>query len=103
MSKFRLTEKQKDILYWIAATLFVLIGLASCIQIVDQVTGEGWNPILWVIQMVFGAWFLLAAVLWVWDNLIVKPIRWLLIQVKPEYDYPVWYRKYFLKKNNRPH
>lgn len=39
--------RKKDILCWIAAILFVLIGFASSIQIVDQVAGEGWNPILY--------------------------------------------------------
>ena len=93
-----ITEKQKDILCWAAAILIFLVMIASCIQIVDPATGEGWNPIIWALQMLFGAWLLFCAVFWICYYVIYVPARWLYRQIKkpdPHAWYPSWYRKHF--------
>lgn len=92
-----MTGKQKDVLYWIAAVGIFLLMMASQVAIVNPETGEGWNPIIWVLQMGTGVLVILAVILWIWDNLIVRPIKWLWSLLHPEYNYPRWYRKHFLR------
>jgi uncharacterized membrane protein len=97
------TEKQKDVLCWIAAVAIALVLFASCIQVVDPATGEGWNPIMWVLQMAFGAWLLFCAVFWLCYYVFYVPIRWLIRKLRPDpyADYPPWFRKHFLNSINK--
>lgn len=97
-----MTSKHKDLFYWTAAIGIFVLMMASQVAIVDPETGAGWNPIMWVLQKGTGVLVLLAVILWLWDNLIYRPIRWLWSMLHPEYDYPSWYRKHFLKNKKRP-